>query len=205
MATLKLIAAVVFMASSAASYSSGGECDFSAVDVDAAVDQILAKFPANYTLTENKFVPVIAGLELGPLSVSGLNKITRYGAVQTYCVRGTRFLQVDFIHNSPVYFYAPWRMCSSQEGRVKIGAEFSRFTVLLRVEGGRFAENFVLHDEGPNVPVSTYNVLVIVEGAGEGVRTASAILSKLFPAYMTEFWNEQFFNHFTHFLHTALE
>ncbi|KAH7941662.1 hypothetical protein HPB49_015864 [Dermacentor silvarum] len=205
MAILKLIAAVLFMATTAASYSSGEECDFSVVDLDTAVEEILANLPTNYTLTKEKFFPVIAGLEAGPLSVSGLDKIRQYGAVQPYCVRGTRFLQVDLVNNADVAFYMPWRTCSGHEGHVTLFAELSRFTVLLRVDRGGFAENFVLRYEGPTVPVNTYSVHLLVKGAGVGGKIASGILSKFFPAFVNELWNDHFFNYFTHFLRITLQ
>lgn len=202
---MQMIAAVLFMATSAASYSSGGECDFSGVDLDSAVEELLAKFPTNSTLTMEKFVPLIAGLEVGALSVSGLNKIMRYGAVQPFCVRGARFLQVDIINNDDLVFQAPWRTCSGHEGRAMIRAEFARFTVLLRVDRGGFHDNFVLRYEGPTVPVNTYNAYLVVEGAGEGGKIASSIVSKLFPAFTNEMWNFHFLTYFTRLLRSALE
>ncbi|KAH6927120.1 hypothetical protein HPB50_027079 [Hyalomma asiaticum] len=205
MAPHEMIVTMLLLTASAASYSSSSKCDFSVVDLDDVVEGILAALPKNYTLTEEKYVPIVAGLEVGTVTAAGLNKIKRYGAVQAFCVRGQRFLQVDFINDADVAFYVPWRTCSGDKGLVIMYAEFSRLTVLLRVDRGGFAEKYVVRYEGPTVPVHTHGVHFIIEGAGTPGRLLGGMISRVLPSYTHELWNDHFFNFFTTSLRKALE
>ncbi|KAL1418033.1 hypothetical protein MTO96_026312 [Rhipicephalus appendiculatus] len=152
MGAVKLAILVLFMVASAAAYITNSECDFSGIDLDGAVERILATFPRNVTINEDKFQPIFKGLEVGSVIAAGMNRIKRYGALKPFCVGSQRFLEVDFINNADVAFYFPWRTCSGNEGNVMMQAEFSRFTVIFRVEDGGFAENSVLRYEGPMAP-----------------------------------------------------
>ncbi|KAL1418031.1 hypothetical protein MTO96_026310 [Rhipicephalus appendiculatus] len=205
MAAVKLAILLLFMVASATSYVTSNECDFSGVDLNGAVEQILATFPRNVTINEDKFQPIFKGLEVGGVIAAGMNQIKRYGALKPFCVDSQRFLEVDFINNADVAFYFPWRTCSGNEGTVMMHAEFSRFTVIFRVEAGGFAENAVLRYEGPTVPVNTHNVHVIIEGAGSAGRVFSGILSKVLSSFANEFWNDEFFGVFRSFVRKALE
>lgn len=205
MAAVKLIIPMLFIAVSAASDATSSECDFSGIDLDAAVEQILATFPRNVTLSEGKFQPLVTGLEVGGVIAAGMNRIKRYGALKPFCVGGQRFLEVDFINNAEVAFYFPWRTCSGNEGNVMMHAEFSRFTVIFRVDRGGFGESLVLRYEGPTVPVNTHNVHLIIEGAGQVGRVFSGILSKILSSFANEFWNDEFFSVFRTFVRKALE
>ncbi|XP_037275390.2 uncharacterized protein LOC119168056 [Rhipicephalus microplus] len=205
MTALKLSILALFMVASAAAYVTSSDCDFSDIDLDGAVERILATLPKNVTVKEDEFQPVFQGLEVGGVVAAGMNQIKRYGALKPFCVDKQRFLEVDFIDNADVAFYFPWRTCSGNEGKVMMHAEFSRFTVIFRVEGGGFAGNSVLRYEGPTVPVNTHNVHVIIEGAGSVGRIFSGVLSRVLSSFANEFWNDEFFGLFRAFVQKALE
>ncbi|KAL1418032.1 hypothetical protein MTO96_026311 [Rhipicephalus appendiculatus] len=205
MAAAKLVILVLFVAAYAAAYVTSSECDFSGIDLEGAVEKILARLPGNVTLNAGNFQPVVQGLDMGEVIVTGMNEIKRYGALKPFCAGGQRFLEVDFINRDDVAVYFPWRTCSGNEGHVMMRAELSRFTVIFRVEVGGLAENAVLRYEGPTVPVNTHNVHVIIEGAGSVGRIFSAILSWVLPAFTHELWKGEFFSVFKTLLRKALE
>lgn len=206
MEQLKNILAVLFLAASVAAIPpdnflsaslSSTQCDFSGMDLEGAVDKFLAKFPKNVTVFEGQYNTVFPGFEVGHLSATGLNKLRRNGPAFPYCVNGTRFLKTDIVNAGDLVFYSPWRMCAGREGHIKFMADFSIFTVLFRVSTGGPDGGIVLQYEEPALPLKNYNIYMILEDAGETLRIASGVLSKLLPSYLEELWTLHFFSYIT--------
>nr|XP_050038093.1 uncharacterized protein LOC126534936 [Dermacentor andersoni] len=179
-------------------------CDFSGIDVDPFMTRILALLPSNYSIKPADFRPFIPGLEIGSLRLSGFDKILRYGPLVPYCVDGRHMVQVDLINNGDVSMISRWKSCSGREGDIRFRNSFSRFTVQFHVLTHPTVRAFSFDFEDAVVPVSSGYPYLVIEGAGEGVSTASRWLSKIFPAEVTKVWTDNFRTHFASALREAV-
>nr|XP_054928068.1 uncharacterized protein LOC129380170 [Dermacentor andersoni] len=205
MTVVKALAAVVLMAAyvGGIAYDAAG-CDFSGIDLEGALDQILGKLPRYHAPDQGGFRRAFAGLETGTLNVTGLDKIRRYGPLHSYCVNGTRLMSVDVINDGDATLSLPWRACFGREGTLNLRTTLSRFTLVFRVTTGGSYNNEVLVDEGPIVPVFSLDPHIYINGAGPEVRIASMTLSKLLPAITEGMWNDYFFIYFRGALRQAV-
>ncbi|XP_075554929.1 uncharacterized protein LOC142587651 [Dermacentor variabilis] len=205
MIVIKALAAVILMAVYAGGtvYDTAG-CDFSGIDLDGALDEILGKLPQYHAPDDRGFRRVFAGLESGTLNVTGLDKIRRYGPLRPYCVNGTRLMSVDVINEGDAILSLPWRACFGREGTLNLRTTLSRFTLVFRVTTGGSDNNKVLVDEGPTIPVITIDPHIYINGAGREVRMASMILSRLLPAIAGKMWDDYFFLYFSAALRQAM-
>ncbi|KAH6919796.1 hypothetical protein HPB50_029217 [Hyalomma asiaticum] len=109
------------------------DCDFTGIDVEGAITELIAKFPESDLIGPEKYYPVFAGLEISGFNASGFHKLRKFGPAIPYCSNGTRMVQVDFIDIGDVVISTPWRHCSGHQGTLRVSSELSRFTVQLRV------------------------------------------------------------------------
>ncbi|XP_077521707.1 uncharacterized protein LOC144132868 [Amblyomma americanum] len=183
------------------------ECDFSGIDLDKEVDKIVSMLPKTYHAGgPEDFTPIFTGLDVAGVQATGIDKIKRYGPVVPYCFKGTAMAHMDFINDGDVQLTAPWRLCSGQKGKVSLRAEYSRFTVHLRLRSRNAGEKYLaMTSEYPIMPVETYGAAIIVEGVSDGVKIASSILSSLFPSIPLKLWIENFFPNFREALRYAVE
>ncbi|KAL1476054.1 hypothetical protein MTO96_036805 [Rhipicephalus appendiculatus] len=170
------ITVLVLMAISAATavpppYVPTGDCDFSALDLDAMVNDIIGKLPSQY----------------------GMDKLRPFGAALGYCRNGTSLVQVDLATTAGVLeAVMPWKTCAGQKGTVETYTG-ARVTVIFEVTppSGEAESDFtgtrLVYHSGP-IPVYMDDVFVTLKGAGQFLRTAVGVLSKLLPQLPKEFW-----------------
>uniref|UniRef100_G3MNV9 Secreted protein n=1 Tax=Amblyomma maculatum TaxID=34609 RepID=G3MNV9_AMBMU len=182
------------------------ECDFSGIDLDEEVDKLLEKFPKSQLDSKKRgYRPLFEGLEIGDVTVTGMNEMKRYGPVIPYCTKDKAFVQVDIINLGDVEYTIPWRSCSGQEGKALLSAEFSRFTAQLLVDTQETSGKYLALSDEPAVPVITYSVDFQLDGMGDFGRIGSKVLSKLFPTMFLELWTEAFYSTFEKTLKTTLQ
>ncbi|XP_077521696.1 uncharacterized protein LOC144132862 [Amblyomma americanum] len=210
MAFVKLLAAAVLMALAVAAgafSTRGGNCDTPDIDLDGEVDKLLEKLPKAHPLgIRQGFSSVFAGLEIGDVTVTGMNKIERSGPVVPYCKNGSSIVQVDLINPAAVQFTMPWKTCAGQNGNIHLSADLSRFTMDLSVANEESSGEYLsMGNDFSPLPVMTYNVNFVVEGLGRPGNIASGVLSKLFPSVFLEVWIQAFFWSLRGVLDSALQ
>uniref|UniRef100_A0A023GAW6 Putative secreted protein n=1 Tax=Amblyomma triste TaxID=251400 RepID=A0A023GAW6_AMBTT len=166
------------------------ECDFSGIDLDREVENIVKMLPKTYRVDPtDEFSPLFAGVDVGAVFLTGMDEIAHYGPVVPFCRKGIALVQVDLVNLGAVKFSSPWRTCSGLTGNVSLRAEYSRVTVHLVVRSRGTGEKYLeVPHEYPIMPVDTYGAEIIVEGLGEGGIYASSVLSKLFPSLPLKMW-----------------
>ncbi|KAL1418060.1 hypothetical protein MTO96_026336 [Rhipicephalus appendiculatus] len=168
------------------------DCDFTGIDVDAALSRMLAKIPAYSERVSQAYKTTLAGIEFLGVNMTGMNKLIQYGPAIRYCVNGTRMVQVDLVNDGDVKISVPWKSCEGSTGTIDLSADFSRFTTQLRVkENGLGKVSF--SNKGPMYPVSSEEIKLRITGAGMHVMMAANYLSLIFPGFLREMWNDQFF------------
>ncbi|KAK8780679.1 hypothetical protein V5799_017981 [Amblyomma americanum] len=210
MAFVKVLAAVVLVALGVAAgpfNTKGAKCDLPDIDLEDEVDKLLEKIPKSFFPGGQRgYTPIFDGLEFGDVNVTGMNKIQRSGPVIPYCKKGSSMVQVELINEGEVECTAPWRVCSGDEGKLQLRAEFTRFTLHLMVDReGSSGTYFSMDGEFSTMPVMIYNVDFVVEGLGDFGKISSVALSKLFPSLFSELWMQGFFSTFRKALRDALK
>ncbi|KAL1443175.1 hypothetical protein MTO96_046080 [Rhipicephalus appendiculatus] len=180
MAVRQSFTALILIASYGLALTYNRGCDFGELDLDGALDKVIGLLPRYHMPDVRGFQRVFKGLEAGTLNITGLDKIQRYGPIQSYCVNGTRLISVDLIDRGDAMLTVPWRACSGQEGTLNLRTELARFTLIFRVEAAGPNQEATLAYEGPIVPVIIMEPQIYIDGAGNGLRVASISLSKLF-------------------------
>ncbi|XP_077527979.1 uncharacterized protein LOC144139543 [Haemaphysalis longicornis] len=170
------------------------DCDFSDLNVEYAVNQLLARLPKEREITKTAFVDYDGFFETGRMQATGLDTLKRYGPLERFCVNGTRVVQFDIVSDGGARLVVPWRSCSGHEGTITLVAGYSRFTVQLNVEGS--GSDARLQYMGPNLLVATEDLDLVFEGAGPVFRTAVEIISKFLDPFLREVWKSQFFRQF---------
>uniref|UniRef100_L7M9V9 Putative metastriate one of each protein family n=1 Tax=Rhipicephalus pulchellus TaxID=72859 RepID=L7M9V9_RHIPC len=197
MVVAKFLAAVTWLVVSVSgfSYETGSlhsiNCDFTGIDVDAAISRMLARIPAYEEKMSDTYKHTVAGIAFLGINMTGMNKLIRYGPAIPYCINGTRMVQIDLVNDGDVTISVPWKACGST-GTLDLRADFSRFTTQLRVKGNGLGE-VSFSNEGPLYPVSTEEIKLRVTGAGMYMTIAAEYLSLVMPAFLRELWNDQFF------------
>uniref|UniRef100_A0A224YEZ1 Metastriate one of each protein family n=1 Tax=Rhipicephalus zambeziensis TaxID=60191 RepID=A0A224YEZ1_9ACAR len=193
MGLAKLLGVVAVLASSCGAmvYRTDTSCDFTGVTIDDEVfSRLIAKIPENMESGPQGYHTLLPGFEIGGLTAVGVNKLQKYGPAIPYCTNGTRMVQADFFSNGDTLFWSPWKTCSGAEGRIRIRADFTRFTLQFRVVDTD-AEGVKLEYYSA-LPVDRQAIRISVDGAGRGVRGAFEILSMLMPSFMEEIWTMEF-------------
>ncbi|XP_077521709.1 uncharacterized protein LOC144132870 [Amblyomma americanum] len=205
MRSLSALISVCFVGmASAFPYTTDNSCDFTHIDLDGAVDKLLAKLPEHHLVGSQSFSPLFAGLEIGGLNISGLDGVHGYGPLLPYCVNGTRMLQLDLITSSNTALSTRWRHCSGSEGSIRLRSRITRLTTQFSVTLDESSRDVVLSYEGPAVPVATEGLILVVEGAGDIARQAIGGLSLAFNGAFQQLWRILFNEHFVVVLRNAL-
>uniref|UniRef100_A0A224YNH7 Metastriate one of each protein family n=1 Tax=Rhipicephalus zambeziensis TaxID=60191 RepID=A0A224YNH7_9ACAR len=166
-------------------------CDFTDVYVDDKVfSNLVAKLPESIEYGPQRYRSLLPGLEVGGQTFEGLRKLRLLGSPIAYCSNGTRMVQADFLSDFQTQFWAPWKTCSGDEGRVSMLCSLTRFTFLFRVLPAT-AEGVKLEFDRA-IPVSALGIRLSVEGTASGVSAALEVLSALLPAFMQEIWSGQY-------------
>uniref|UniRef100_A0A131YEH9 Metastriate one of each protein family n=1 Tax=Rhipicephalus appendiculatus TaxID=34631 RepID=A0A131YEH9_RHIAP len=168
------------------------DCDFTGMDLDAAISRMLAKIPAYEEKVGDTYRHTLAGIAFIGINMTGMNKLIQYGPAIRYCVNGTRMVQIDLVNDGDVKISVPWKSCEGSTGTIYLTADFSRFTTQLRVKENGFGE-VSFSNEGPVYPVSTEEIKLRITGAGMHVMMAANYLSLILPGFLRELWNDQFF------------
>lgn len=186
-------------------YETGSSCDFSNMDLDRALMRVLTRLPTYVEHGFEGYRTVLPGFEVGRLNTSGWNLLRQYGPAIPYCLNGSHMLQVDLVNKDDIVLSEPWRTCSGKEGSFNLRAEVSRFTVQFHVVTTGVGQAVKLSYVGATLPVSTMNIYLTVEGAGNGVKSAALVLSKVLEGIGQKMWNRHFFVPFRTALIKALE
>nr|XP_050037347.1 uncharacterized protein LOC129380072 [Dermacentor andersoni] len=197
MTVVRALAAVFLMAAYVGGipYDTAG-CDVSGIDLEGAVDKILGKLPRYYAPYPGGSQIPFAGLDTGALNVTGLDQTRRFGPLRPYCVNGFRLMIADFVNEGDAVLSMPWKACFG-EGTLNLRAEFTRFTLVFRViTGGPFNNKVGVVYEGPIIPVIYSGPHIYIDGAGQEIRDASIIVSRLLPGITGRMWDDYFFRHF---------
>ncbi|XP_077521695.1 uncharacterized protein LOC144132861 isoform X5 [Amblyomma americanum] len=198
------VLAVLFLALgvSANRFTTQG-CDYAGIDLDEAVEKVLAKFPKYFHAGPQDFIPIFPGFELAGLNVTGMDQIERYGPLIPYCLKGKRMMQVDLISLHGVRFNVPWRWCSGKLGSLSVRSELFRFTAQFRIDSeGVPGGDVKLFKEGPTVPVYAHNVPLFVSGSGPIDAVVTEVLTKFIPSHL---WGDMVLPYFMLALQRTLE
>lgn len=166
-------------------------CDFSGIDLDEMVNDIVSQLPAEYSGPKRPFDEVLPGLFLGSVVHTGLDKLRPYGPLLPYCRNGSRLVQVDLATTEDqLKVSVPWKTCAGQRGTAETTTG-ARVTVTFEVvrpadkQGSTHAT--LVHHSGPT-PVAVESVSVYLRGAGDILGSAVTVVGKLFPQLPKEFW-----------------
>lgn len=166
-------------------------CDFSGLDLDRMVNDIVSQLPAEDSGPKRPFDEALPGLFVGSLVHTGFDKLRPYGPLLPYCRNGSRLVQVDLATTEDLLKVSvPWKTCAGQKGtaetttgaRVTVTFEVARLT---GKEGSTGAT--LVHHSGPT-PVAVESVSVYLRGAGDILGGAVTVVGKLFPQMPKEFW-----------------
>ncbi|KAL1415331.1 hypothetical protein MTO96_029602 [Rhipicephalus appendiculatus] len=194
---MKLNKAVILLVASTcigvgtAQVMSEGQCDFSKINAEQMVRNIVGKLPSSYTDPEMRPDEIFLGVTLGVPVLKGADIFKLYGPVSTYCRNGARLVQVDIVADYPIDFSAPWKICSGKEGVVGIHGT-ARVTVTFEVANATAQDQphaegkLVLH--GELMPVNTKVNSVYLRGAGELLQNAAGASRIFLPAISAEIW-----------------
>lgn len=174
-------------------YVSTGDCDFSTLNLDAMVNDVIVKLPSQYPVKNPGPDEVVPGLFLGPIAFKGIDKLRPFGAALGFCRNGTSLVQVDLATTAGVLeAVMPWKTCAGQKGTIETYTG-ARVTFIFEVVRPRDEEEShgvgtrLVYHSGP-IPVHMDDAFVTLKGAGEFLGTAVGVLSKLFPQLPKEFW-----------------
>lgn len=173
------------------SHFSEASCDFSGLDLDEMVNDVVSQLPAEHSGPRRPPEEVIPGLFLGSVVYAGLDQLRPYGPLLPYCRNGSRLVQVDLAATEgQLKVLLPWKTCAGQKGTIETTTG-ARGTVTFKVvrlsdmEGSSPAS--LVHHSGPT-PVIVDPVSVYLRGAGDILGTAFTVVGKLFPQLPKEFW-----------------
>ncbi|KAH6927124.1 hypothetical protein HPB50_027083 [Hyalomma asiaticum] len=167
-------------------------CDFRGLRLREELSRVLPRLAKVPAMRPQELSPYFPGLEIAEFTLEGLDGLTLYGPITTYCINGTRMLQADFINDGrAITFSLPWKTCSGHEGLFKVRATLFRFTAQFRVMESS-GDGVKLEPSSRIVPVATRDLRAFVEGAGSEVREASEMLSALLPGLLEELWYWKF-------------
>lgn len=185
-------------------YRTDSPCDFTDVHLDDEIfSKLLVKLPEGFESGPQEFHSAFPGIEIGGITVHGLSKLSQFGPPIPYCANGRRMVQVDFYNDHPIYFSAPWKACSGDEGQLTLRSTFSRFTAQFAIVESS-GEGVKLEFER-QLPVTTQSIRVGVEGAGRALNTIFEVLSALLPSVAEQSWNMQFSRDLARAFRMALE
>ncbi|XP_077524060.1 uncharacterized protein LOC144135194 [Amblyomma americanum] len=170
-------------------------CDFSGLDLDSMVNEVVSHLPVDYAEHESWPEAYIGGLVSSSIIFSGLNKLRPYGPPLSYCNNGSRLVQFDLAtpKDEQIKAWARWKTCSSQNGTFGTLAG-ARVTATFEVVNPRFGRPGVsgpvlIYNSGPTI-VSVNKASFYLDGAGDVMATVAAVLGKLFPQILNEFWDD---------------
>ncbi|XP_077552028.1 uncharacterized protein LOC144166388 [Haemaphysalis longicornis] len=174
---------------------SGEPCDFSGIDAENIVREVLDRFPVEYDPELNREPGiVVAGVSFYDPIYTGLDKLEPNGPVKGYCRNGTRLVHVELATSggSMLKVFIPWSTCSSDRGILQFSARV-RFTLTFQVitdsdtrPSPSTGAKLRLRN-GP-VPLSVDPVDVLLQDAGEVPRALVLYLAKLFPQLPHQYW-----------------
>ncbi|KAL1418055.1 hypothetical protein MTO96_026332 [Rhipicephalus appendiculatus] len=155
--------------------------------------RLVAKLPERIEYGPHGYRTLLPGLDVGGQTFEGLRNLRLLGSPIPYCSNGTRMVQADFLSDFDTHFWAPWKTCSGDEGRVSMRCSLTRFTFLFRVLPATVEGVKLEFDRA--IPVSALGIRLFVEGSASGVRATLEvlILSALLPAFMQELWSGTIF------------
>lgn len=166
-------------------------CDFSGLDLDEMVNDVVSQLPAEYPRHKRPFEEVIPGLFVGSIVHTGLDKLRPYGPPLPYCRNGSRLVQVDLATaGDQLKALVPWKTCGGQKGTIETttGARVTVTFKVVRLTGKEGSTQAALvHHSGPT-PVIVESVSIYLRGAGDILGTAFTVVGKLFPQMPKEFW-----------------
>ncbi|XP_049526760.1 uncharacterized protein LOC119458159 isoform X1 [Dermacentor silvarum] len=202
----KLLGVIAFVSSSCAAmfYNTDAPCDFTDVHLDDEMfSKLLVKLPEGFESGPQGIHSAIPGIEFGGVTVHGLSKLRQFGPPIPYCANGKRMVQVDLYNDEPIYFSAPWKACSGDEGQLMLRSAFLRFTAQFAIVESS-TEGVKLEFER-ELPVTTQSIRLGIEGAGRALNTIFEVLSALLPSVAEESWNMQFSRDLARAFRMALE
>lgn len=173
--------------------SSAGTCDFSGLNLELMVTDVLSHLPVQYAEHEHWPEAFIAGFLSSSVVYTGFDKLKLFGPVVPYCKNGSRLVQVDLATSGEdqVSAWARWKTCNGLNGTfgTYTGA---RVTVTFEVVNPTFPRRggsvpVLTHHSGPR-PVFIDKVSLFLDGAGDVLATVTAVVGKLFPQFSKEFW-----------------
>ncbi|XP_037499761.1 uncharacterized protein LOC119373774 [Rhipicephalus sanguineus] len=167
------------------------QCDFSGVNAERMITNILRKLPSSYTDPDMRPGEIFLGITLGAPVLKGANIFKLYGPVSTYCRDDDRLVKVDIVADYPMEFSAPWKICSGKEGVVGIHGT-ARVTVTFEVANATAQDEanterkLVL--DGELMPVNARVNAVYLRGAGEILQNVVGASRIFLPGISAEVW-----------------
>uniref|UniRef100_A0A131YT48 Metastriate one of each protein family n=1 Tax=Rhipicephalus appendiculatus TaxID=34631 RepID=A0A131YT48_RHIAP len=161
-----------------------GECTFPGLDLEVALDEFLQRLPASYEIPDSGTERLLPGLSFGNTTLLGLSTLAMRGAPRPFCRKGVPMLEVSLSTRAALRFIAPWRYCSALSGKLSTTSSYVTLNVLFEVS------------EDKLVPVDVWltwleGTYVLLDGAPDALSIAVAMLSKLAPAVVRDFWVEE--------------
>ncbi|KAH7941655.1 hypothetical protein HPB49_015857 [Dermacentor silvarum] len=170
-------------------YKTDAPCDLSVHLDDEIFSRLLVKLPESLEYGSQEFHLHFPAIEVGGITWHGLSKLRKFGPAIPYCANGRRMVQVDIYSDDFIFFSAPWKACTGDQGHIMLRSNFLRFTAQFSIVES--SEEGVKLEFERALPVETQGLRVAIDGAGRGVSIISEVLSALLTAVLEEAWNEQ--------------
>ncbi|KAK8785870.1 hypothetical protein V5799_007762, partial [Amblyomma americanum] len=168
------------------------KCHIPDEDWEELADQFLAKLPNEFTFPRGsgdspKNNEILAGITVGDMTLTGLDRLERYGTVRVYCKNGKPFVSVSMVARAPLKMSAPWKYCGGKSGLV--GTQANHVKVCINFEVDEVDGKATLRPVRVS-PKWIESLDVKLDGAGDVVKTVSSIVGKMMPAFVKDFWIE---------------
>ncbi|KAK8765668.1 hypothetical protein V5799_031717 [Amblyomma americanum] len=168
------------------------KCHIPDEDWEELADQFLAKMPNEFTFPRGsgdspKNNEILAGITVGDMTLTGLDRLERYGTVRVYCKNGKPFVSVSMVARAPLKMSAPWKYCGGKSGLV--GTQANHVKVCINFEVDEVDGKATLRPVRVS-PKWIESLDVKLDGAGDVVKTVSSIVGKMMPAFVKDFWIE---------------
>ncbi|XP_065300731.1 uncharacterized protein [Dermacentor albipictus] len=184
--TMKTVGALLLLSTLVSTQEAAkfGECTFPGVDLEKEVDAFLQRLPMSYEIPKSEGGELLPGLHIGNTTLLGLSTLAMRGAPRPFCRKGKPMLEVPVSTQGALRFVAPWRYCSGHSGKVSTTSSYVTLNVLFEVT------------ESGLVPVDVWltwleGTYVLLHGASDAGSIAAAVLTKLLPSVVRDFWVEE--------------
>lgn len=164
-------------------------CDFTDIDVDNVVDQVVSHMTKHVEKDDSSF-DELGLFGLGQRRLSSLENMRRYGPVLAFCEEDTRKIHFNAINSMPMFYRVRWFADYGIDGAVIWSAESVRVDIDLVVQG--LGTNATVTKGDGAVIAHAQGVSISLEGTGTVLNSVVAIFSTIFSPMLRNAWADAF-------------